>query len=159
MLFNLVVGLLASVMALLGGQFLWRAGFRRQFLANPGYLGLSVAFAAYLIFVYSNPSMLLLWAFGGQAQVIFLGLLVAVIATIIWGAVGYVLNPGLVGRMYSGWQRRLDGFQVSMAEQAAADREYARTEQEAAEGKSSNREPSLFEYEDRQKSRGASTEV
>lgn len=120
MLIYLAAIVAASYVALVGGMFLQRAGFRQPFHHNPGYAMLALAVLLGLIGAITNPSVYL--GFGNAAAAIFTGFIAAVIGTLLIAAVGYLLNPGRVGRYYERTQGWLNSLKAALDSQGVARR-------------------------------------
>lgn len=120
MLIYLAAIVAASFVALVGGMFLQRAGFRQPFHSNPGYAMLALAVLLVLIGAVTNPSVYL--GFGSAAAAIFTGFIVAVIGISFVAAVGYLLSPERVGRYYERTQGWLNGFAAALDSQGVVRR-------------------------------------
>ena len=110
----------ASYVALVGGMFLHRAGFRQPFHHNPGYAMLTLAVLLGLIGAITNPSVYL--SFGNAAAAIFTGFVSAVIGTFLIAAVGYLLSPERVSKYYERTQGWLNSFKAAIDSQGVARR-------------------------------------
>lgn len=102
-----VAVVLTSFAALVAGMFLQRGGFRQQFRQNPGKAALVVAIALGLVGALADPANYM--GFGNTAASIFGDMLGAVIGIAVVCAVGYVLSPERVERLYGRTQRMLAG--------------------------------------------------
>lgn len=103
----------AWITALMGGMFLWRAGFRQSFGKNPGYVMLGVAVACGLVAAIANPSLYL--GLVSTVGAIFSGFIGALIGIAIVAGIGYLLNPGRLEKYYRLIQHWLMAVQRSDA--------------------------------------------
>lgn len=121
MLVYLAATVAASYVALVGGMFLQRAGFRQPLHHNPGYAMLTLAVLLGLLAAITNPSVYL--GFGNAAAAIFTGFIVMVIGISLVAAVGYLLSPERVSKYYERTQGWLDNLKAALDSQGVAPRE------------------------------------
>ena len=120
MLVYLVAIVAASYVALVGGMFLQRAGFRQPFHHNPGYAMLTLAILLGLLAAITNPSVYL--GFGNAAAAIFTVFIATVIGISFIAAVGYLLSPERVSKYYERTQGWLDNLKAALDSQGVARR-------------------------------------
>lgn len=126
----------AWYMALVGGMFLCRAGFRQPFGENPGYAMLAAAALLGLLAAIANPSVYLsvYLGVGGAARTIFAGFIAALIGVSVVAAVGYLLSPERVGKYYERTRRWMDSGKEMLAGAKLGDKEAPRDEPSPASG-------------------------